>query len=131
MEDSSDNDSSSDDNHEMSSAEMISKEMSSIGYEMHNHKKINFDKDEAIRSVSAIEHALYPEFTDYKFFGGVNFMNEIGEVIYEFNPTHEVDLDRTTYTINSNEQIIGIYGTLDFDPKMWLMNFGFLLKRID
>jgi len=68
---------------------------------MYNHKKINFDKDEAIRSVSAINHVLYPEYTNFKSFGGVNFMNELGEVIYEFNPTYEldfeVDLDRTTY----------------------------------
>jgi len=64
---------------------------------MYNHKKINFDKDEAIRSVSAINHVLYPEYTNFKSFGGVNFMNELGEVIYEFNPTNEVGLDRTTY----------------------------------
>jgi len=63
---------------------------------MYDHEKITFDKDEAVRSVSAMEYLVYPEI-GYKLFGGVNFMNELGEVIYEYNPTNEVDYDRTTY----------------------------------
>ena len=55
----------------------------------------------------------------------IRFMDSAGNKYYEYNPNN-LSWGTKTYQLGENEELIGVYGSMDKNP--WFESFGFIVK---